>query len=256
MQTILVVFFILGASTVPSYAFQQSITASSIYPRHVVPHHNAKSPNDLEDEIESNAYRKAKGGTGELAAGVILGGLVAGPFGALFGAQLGAQMGAKNAVNRARSEEMERLGITPDMLDAARDIGLALNQSNEGMEACQNSLETQQSFARKLDAKMASLYDKAKEQLTAGEEEAARELLLEKNKVEEKLKNVLQSCADEKRRLAQMEKNVESLEERAMEMETLLRRTIGAKTTMQTSSMLSLDDEDPLLRKFRDAGID
>mmetsp|Transcript_26867 Transcript_26867/g.39755 ORF Transcript_26867/g.39755 Transcript_26867/m.39755 type:complete len:256 (+) Transcript_26867:58-825(+) len=255
MKAFLFASFVLVTFVIQCSAFNQAAFKidSRIAPQKL---HSKRPGNDLEDEISSNAYRKAQGGTGELAAGVILGGLVAGPFGALFGAQLGAQMGAKNAVNRARQEEMERLGISQDVLDAARDIGLALNQSNEGMTACQNSLETQQQFARRLDTKMTSLYDAAKEKLTAGEEEAARELLLERTQTEEKLKSVLQSCADEKRRLAQMENNVESLEERAMEMETLLRRTIGAKTTMDSSSMLSLDTEDPLLQKFRDAGID
>lgn len=212
---------------------------------------------DLEDEIENKARRKAEGGTGELAAGAILGGLVLGPFGALFGAQMGAQMGAKNAVDRARAEEMERLGITQEMLDSAKEIGFTLEQSAEGLKASEESLETQQRFARRLDQNMKDLYEKAKLKIAEGNEEEARNYLLDRTRLEDKLKTTLKGCAVEKRRFEQMESNVAALEERAMEMESLLRRTVGAKTMQNTSmSQLSLSDEDPLLRKFKDLGID
>ena len=215
------------------------------------------APRSLEDEIEYNSRRKAQSGNGELAAGAILGGLVLGPFGALFGAQLGAKFGAKNAVDRARQEEMERLGISQDVLDAAQEIGFALEQSMEGIQASRTSLETQQSFARRLNQNMEETYDNAKRELAAGNEEEARKYLMKKQRLEDKLKTTLKACADEKNRYKQMEQNIASLEERAMEMESLLRRTVGAKT-LQSSAMqqLSLSSEDPLLQKFRDIGID
>ena len=55
-----------------------------------------------------------------------------------------------------------------------------------------------------------------------------------------------------------MESNVAALERRAMEVEALLRRTMGAKTLVDTSgaNALSLSTDDPLLQKFRDLGID
>jgi hypothetical protein len=62
-----------------------------------------------------------------------------------------------------------------------------------------------------------------------------------------------------------MERNVAALERRAMEVEALLKRTIGAKSQVDSSSVLSgraddarfaLSSEDPLLQKFRDMGID
>jgi hypothetical protein len=213
---------------------------------------------NLEDEIEYNARRKAEGGgAGELAAGAILGGLLLGPFGALFGAQLGAQFGAKNAADRARQAEMERLGITQEMLDAAKEIGFTLEQSIEGLQASSNSLETQQRFAKRLEQNMEEIYDKAKREIQAGNEEDARKYLLERQRLQDKLMATLKACADERNRYKQMERNVAALEERAMEIESLLRRTVGAKT-MQNSSMqqLSLNDEDPLLQKFRDMGIE
>jgi hypothetical protein len=54
-----------------------------------------------------------------------------------------------------------------------------------------------------------------------------------------------------------MERNVQILEERAMEVESLLRRSVGAKTMQDVmGDQFALEDEDPLLKKFRDAGIE
>jgi phage shock protein A len=178
-------------------------------------------------------------------------------LGLLFGAQIGANLGAKGAANRARKEEMDRLGVTQEMLDAAEECGLALQQSMEGLKATQSSLDTHQSLARRLDRDATELYDKAKEAMASGDEEAARTALLRRNENQEKLKKVLKLCAEEKKRFEMMEQNVEAIERRALEVESLLQRTIGAKARQDSSFMdLSLSVEDPLLKKFRDLGID
>ena len=82
------------------------------------------------------------------------------------------------------------------------------------------------------------------------------------------MKNALMNCVEEKGRLNKMEENVRALEERAIEFESLLKRNVGAKAFMDSSSSadvdvdddidfgFSLKKEDPLLQKFRDAGID
>jgi phage shock protein A len=186
--------------------------------------------------------------------------------GALFGASLGSNLGAKNAADRARREEMEMLGISQDMLDTAREVGLALERSAEGLRATRDSLETQQRLARRLEDEAGRLYGRAKEALASGEEEKARKLLLSRQQDLDKLKQVLLSCADDKQRLETMERNVAALERRAMEVEALLKRTIGAKSQVDASAIsgravdddarFALSSEDPLLQKFRDMGID
>jgi hypothetical protein len=190
---------------------------------------------------------------------------------------MGANFGAKSAVERARKEEMERLGVSQDMLDAAQDIGLALQQSLDGLEATRASLETQQSLARRLDRDATELYEKAKTAMTtttssssssssSSSEDEARKLLLKRTEVQDKLKSVLVQCAAEKRRMETMEENVRVIEARALEIDALLQRTVGAKarqdasfSSSSSSSMMdgdfSLSREDPLLQKFRDLGI-
>lgn len=213
----------------------------------------------LNRDIDERSRRRAEGqGGGEMAAGAILGGLVGGPFGVLFGAQIGANFGSKNAANRAREEEMERLGITQDMLDAAEECGVALEQSMEGLKAIQASLSTQQSLAKRLVRDSDESYEKATEAMTAGDEATARTYLLKRTGMQDKLKSVLKSCVEEKNRLETMKANVASIEQRALEVESLLQRTVSSKTRMNvgTSSDFSVPVDDPLLQKFRDLGID
>src|SRR5210317_919729 len=124
--------------------------------------------NDIKDEIERAAQIKAYekrargGGTGEFAAGAILGGILGGPFGALFGAQIGSQIGTAQTVNKARMEEMERKGITPEMLEQATEIGKILEQAVEGLRATQESVDTSQRLAKTLDQQSDSIYERAK----------------------------------------------------------------------------------------------
>jgi phage shock protein A len=182
------------------------------------------------------------------------------PTGALFGASIGSSMGSKSAIDKARKEEMERLGVSQDMLDAARDCGAELERSNAGLQAVRDSLQTQQSFARRLDRDANDLYERAKIAMADGKEEEARKLLFERNQDQDKFKKVLMQCAEEKKRLEQMEKNVKAIERRAMEVDSLLRRTLGAKAVQEIAttdiSGISLTMEDPLLQKFRDLDID
>lgn len=178
-------------------------------------------------------------------------------IGLLFGSQIGANIGAKNAMNKARKEEMERLGITQEMLDAAEQVGIALEQAMDGLRVTKASLDTQQALARRLERDADELYDKAKSAIAAGKEEDARKFLFQRTENQEKLLKVLKLCVDEKQRLEKMQENVAAIEKRALEIESLLQRSVGAKARQSAAfEDLSLPSEDPLLRKFRDLGID
>ena len=218
--------------------------------------------NDLRDEIEKQAQRRAYerqsqgGGTGSTLGGAVLGGLLGGPFGALFGAQIGASLGAASTLDKARKDEMKRKGLTPEMLEQATDIGVALRQAVEGLRATKESVETSQQLAKTLDRKEKALYDRAKSAISSGEEDVARRLLLERESVREKLLKVLTAVAEDRKRLIKLESNVEALETRGLEIESLLRRSLGAASMQDSASFgLSLEPEDPLLKKFRDLGM-
>jgi len=183
-----------------------------------------------------------------------------GPFGALFGAQIGATFGAKRASNEVQKKEMERMGLTPEMVEMAQEVGAALERGLEGLQATKESLESHQRFARRLDEEATQIYEQAKIALNENDEEKAKSLLLKRETSLNRLKKALVACADEKKRVDQMKSNVDALEERALEVDSLLKRTIGAKTLSDLSdndigspySSMRLDDDDPLIRKFKD----
>lgn len=182
--------------------------------------------------------------------------MLGGPFGALFGAQIGASFGAASQLEKARKQELERKGLTPEMLEQANEIGMALQQAVEGLRATQDSVDTSQRLAKALDKQQDSIYDKAKTAMASNDEEGARKFLLERTRIKEKLLKVLQSLTEEKKRLEMMKSNVESLETRGLEIESLLRRSVGASSLQSSADIgLSLEREDPLLQKFRDLGM-
>jgi len=219
------------------------------------------------DIDEKSRQRASSEGGGSMAAGAILGGLVCGPFGALFGATVGGNIGTKNAFDRARKEELEKKGITQEMLDAVEEVGYALEQSISGMEATKDSLRSQQSLARRIENDKNDYFDKAKDAMVGGREEDARAYLLKRNENQESLKDALKQCAEEMKRIDVMESNVSTLQKRALKVEAMLQRAVGAKARQDSSDFsarqyqlsdadFSLSREDPLLKKFRDLGMD
>uniref|UniRef100_A0A7S2SGT9 Uncharacterized protein n=1 Tax=Eucampia antarctica TaxID=49252 RepID=A0A7S2SGT9_9STRA len=215
----------------------------------------------LDEEWDDLAERRAlegkssknNSGVGETAAGAIMGGLLLGPFGALWGASVGANFGAKNSYEQAKKEELRKMGLSDDILEMARDVAMSLETSERGLLSCEDSLQTMQSIARTQDNQCQTLYEQAKE-LLQNDEETARTKLLERTQIQDKMKQTLQKCVDEKRRVVQMRDNIEKLQERAAEIQSLVSRTVQANTSMPNND-LSLSKEDPLLAKFRDAGI-
>ena len=67
---------------------------------------------------------------------------------------------------------------------------------------------------------------------------------------------VLRNVTEEKKRLELQRSNVEALETRALEVESLLKRSVGASAMQGSADLgMSLGAEDPLLRKFKDLGM-
>ena len=197
-------------------------------------------------------------GIGSTVGGALLGGLVAGPFGALWGASIGANIGAKKAQEAAQKAEMERIGITPEMVAMAMECSVDLSRAMEGLQATESSLQSQQSYARRLDSEAERLHTQAIAALTEmQDEDRARALLSERQIQLDRLKTTLKRCAEEKKRVEIMKANVSALEQRAMEIDTLIRRSVSAKTYQDIQldnfdDRLALDNEDPLLKKFRE----
>jgi hypothetical protein len=202
-------------------------------------------------------------GVGETAAGAVLGGVLFGPLGVLLGASVGANVGKKRSTEESRRKEMERLGITQDMVDSAQEISVNWQRAKEAYNASQDSLRAQQSLAQRLEVEVQELQEEAKKSVVQGDEDRARTLLLRKKQKMDRWKEILVKCAEEKERVDRMEQNIQILEQRAREVDALIRRSISAKALQNTSNAKFLLDEsvdefssssfeDPLLRKFRE----
>ena len=74
-------------------------------------------------------------------------------------------------MDNARNEEMKRKGLTPEMLDQANKIGVALRQSVEGLRATQDSVNTGQQLSKNLNGQSDSIYEKAKSAMASDDEE-------------------------------------------------------------------------------------
>jgi len=202
-------------------------------------------------------------GVGETAAGAVLGGVLFGPLGVLLGASVGANVGKKRSTEESRRKEMERLGITQDMVDSAQEISVNWQRAKEAHNASQDSLRAQQSLAQRLEVEVQELQEEAKKSVVQGDEDRARTLLLRKKQKMDRWKEILVKCSEEKERVDRMEQNIQILEQRAREVDALIRRSISAKALQNTSNAKFLLDEsvdefssssfeDPLLRKFRE----
>jgi len=139
-------------------------------------------------------------------------------------------------------------------VDMAQQVSFDLQRAMEGLQASKDSLRVQQAFAKRLDEEVRQLYEDAKVAMSANEEERARILLFRRQSQMKKLKGALQLCAGEKERMGKMQENVDALEQRAMEVDALMRRSVNAKSLQDTTTRDVEESmfEDPLLRKFRD----
>uniref|UniRef100_A0A7S1B503 Glycine zipper domain-containing protein n=1 Tax=Corethron hystrix TaxID=216773 RepID=A0A7S1B503_9STRA len=214
---------------------------------------------DDENPLKKTADAMANPAAGT-AAGAVLGGLVLGPFGALWGASIGNAMGRNSAVEKDKKDQMKKMGITEEMERMAENTARDLEDSKLGLEACRSSAESQRSLAKRLDEEQERLQGQARLALKNGNEPQARKILLERETVRDRLKAALGRLVVENQRMKEMETNLNRFEERALEVDSLIRRNVAANVAKKAGRDddgdfdcgLGLPREDPLLEKFRD----
>ena len=126
------------------------------------------------------------------------------------------------------------MGVTEEMLQTVREMGIALERGVEGSQATHDALRTQQGFIKRLER----VCEDVKRALGDGNEERAKDVLFQKSEIEDKMKKTMMNCVEEKGRLNKMEENMRDLGERAIEFESLLKRNVGAKAFMDSSVMI------------------
>eukprot|EP00934_Nitzschia_sp_Nitz4_P006672 Nitzschia sp. Nitz4//scaffold121_size67750//40517//41394//NITZ4_006070-RA/size67750-augustus-gene-0.129-mRNA-1//-1//CDS//3329534357//6662//frame0 len=212
-------------------------------------------PSTVVHETGIMSTRKKSDVDSETVAGAFIGGILGGPVGVLLGAQLGKSYGELNRQAGKEQEEQNSAGQSTTTLEARE----ALNNARSALHAIQTSLQVQREYALRLESDMAELVAKAREAILSGNDEEAQFFLLEKNTIRDKLDGVLKHCCQEDERAIIVQQQIRQLEAEVIERENdNIKRSMNANES--TTGDIAGDTanstiEDPLLKKFRDIGI-
>mmetsp|Transcript_21568 Transcript_21568/g.64815 ORF Transcript_21568/g.64815 Transcript_21568/m.64815 type:complete len:274 (+) Transcript_21568:48-869(+) len=195
------------------------------------------------------AGESLKGGIG----GAVLGGLLLGPFGAVFGAQLGADFGRQRAQDAAAVEEM---GLDEEMVQLAQRVASDLVAATQDRDRVESTRADLTARVQQLEAEADAKYAEAMEALKADNDDLARQALGAKQAVQARLVTLKAELRKAEGRCATMDKNVERLEQRAMQVSELLKRASTASASERTalaaeaSGLTISPPRDPLLDRF------
>lgn len=199
--------------------------------------------------------RMQDGGFKGAAAGAALGGLLGGPFGALWGASLGSNIGQSREAKAQEEERLGRMGLTPEIRTAASAIAADLREVEASLELTAQSHRSAENLEASLAEQAAAAYAAAERCLRAGDEDGARQRLLDKRQISAKLDIAKLEVAQACERRDSMAASVEALKARAREIETMVSRSVTAATEVRTagySNTIAPPVEDPLMQRFRD----
>jgi len=204
---------------------------------------------------------------GGAVGGAVLGGLLLGPFGAILGGQFGANFGAESKQARQADAALRRKGITPEIAAAVQECAEGLRDAEEALRTTRDVFTAQLQDAAALDAEVSELYNMASAAVQSGNDDAARRHLAERKRVQVRLDDAKVLASEAKGRMVRVEQSVASLATQARRLEGVLKSNMAdaAETNAAaaaakfegtgdaySSSPGSLEDEDPLERKFRE----
>lgn len=190
--------------------------------------------------------------------GAVLGGLLAGPFGAIWGASLGSGFGANARQKREQAEELERMGLSEDMMKLAQQTAQDLAEAESALSMVQEAENSQAALVKRYDDAMSEAYKAAEDALSSGDEDSARRFLVEKNEHKTRKEAAELDLLEAKKRVSTMRSSVTQLAERTAQVEQMMSSIVADK---KMKSIASRSDagvvdtftvEDPLERKFRD----
>lgn len=199
---------------------------------------------------------KDRGSGGALAGGVggaVLGGLLLGPFGAVFGAQLGSSFGRQRAEDEA---DIAELGLDAEMVELAQRVASELAEATRNRERMQHVRATFALRVEQLEAEVQLKYNEAMEAVKAENDASARKALDAKQSLQRRLGTLKGDLVAAEQRCAALDRSVTQLEQRALQVASLLQRARGASGSQRTAlaaeaSALSLGaPRDPLLDRF------
>lgn len=188
--------------------------------------------------------------------GAIVGGLLAGPFGAFWGAQLGSSAGTNARAKREQEEQMDRMGLTKEVLEAAQLVAAELAEAEQSLGLVQEAERSQAALVQRLDETMQDMYASAQKALQADDEDGARDILTQRQGVRAKKEAAELELREASKRVAIMQTSVTELAGRATQVEQMMSRSVASRSEINSGSAsqprTASQIYDPLEEKFRD----
>lgn len=198
-----------------------------------------------------------KDAMGGAVGGAVLGGLLAGPFGAVWGASMGGNFGAQRGTQKAAEARLEQMGISREVRVAAAECARDLEEASSGLASCKEALQSAKAFEAQLESGAEQAYAAAQTALVGGDEAEARACLERRASLREQLTKAQGERADAFGRVTRMEAAVAMLTEHSRSIEAAMSRAVavsaeGSSVARGSAAPLSLEDDDPLLRRFKE----
>jgi len=161
---------------------------------------------------------------GGAVGGAVVGGMLLGPFGAIFGSQIGSNMASR----KAATEQLERMGLSRDMIKGAQELMEELQTMEKGAQEVRDAYQNQAQRALQLEQDAEKFYEKAKAAVEAGDDDTAREMLEKRKRAQADLEKQIEQVKLARSRRDQMDGAVEAMARRANEYEQLMKRSMDA----------------------------
>lgn len=197
---------------------------------------------------------KLPGVGGGAVSGALLGGLVGGPFGMIFGAAIGGDLGEQAKAK----QKLEKFGLSKAAVEEAQSLAVSLQQAQEGYDQANEASIRARDRSLALEKESDRLYESAKAKLEAGDEDAAKALLTERQQAKQDLEKAVLEFKTRRSMMERIESEIAVLKSRVEDFDNMLLR--AAKAAETGSSVSGLESyttaprpvEDPLLKKFEE----
>ena len=199
--------------------------------------------------LGSRGVRLAADETKGAVGGAILGGLLR--FGAIWGAQIGGSMGASARQRAALQQQLDAMGVTPEVIATARDLARQVVEAEDSLEIVRRAVDSQASLADVLTEQAAAAYRSAEAALRRGDEAGARAKLEEKRDLALKRSAAEREVAAAREREAAMVTSLDALATRARSVEESIRAATERGPRGASSAAFELEVDDPLLERFK-----
>lgn len=160
-------------------------------------------------------------------------------------------MGASARQRAALQQQLDAMGVTPEVIATARDLARQVVEAEDSLEIVRRAVDSQASLADVLTEQAAAAYRSAEAALRRGDEAGARAKLEEKRDLALKRSAAEREVAAAREREAAMVTSLDALATRARSVEESIRAATERGPRGASSAAFELEVDDPLLERFK-----